>query len=90
MIIDAHNHVWTWENLPDAYYDSFAGVISNFIREIIGKEMSPAQVKKNILNNYMDNDGSKLIQNMDASGVDMAFILALDWGYGVGEADIRS
>ena len=86
MIIDAHTHVWTWENLPDAYYDSFSEVISNFVREIIGREMSPAQVKKNVLDDYMDKDGSKLIRNMDASGVDMSFILALDWGYGYGEA----
>ena len=41
MIIDAHNHVWTWENLPDAYYDSFAGVISmeDIIEHLIGKEI---------------------------------------------------
>jgi len=86
MIIDAHNHVMTWDNLPDAYWDSMAQLISNFIKEIVNRDSTPEQVKKNILDGYMDTDGSKLIQNMDNSGVDMTFILALDWGYGYGEA----
>ena len=86
MIVDAHVHVMTWENVPDAYWDSLAQLISNFIKEIIGRDVSAEQVKKNQLDPMMDTDGSKLIKNMDVSGVDMAFILALDWGFGYGEA----
>ena len=68
MIIDAHNHVMTWENLPDAYWDSMAQLISNIIKEVVGNDVTPEQVKKNHLDGMMDTDGSKLIKNMDTSG----------------------
>lgn len=86
MIIDAHNHVMTWKNVPEVYWRETAQFIANIYQEIGRGEISLDQVKKQHLEPMMDNDGSKLIANMDASGVEVTFILSLDLGYGHGEA----
>ncbi|MCD6281472.1 MAG: amidohydrolase family protein [Deltaproteobacteria bacterium] len=86
MIIDAHCHVWTWDIVPDSYWDELAKIVIDFFRKNNLGSPSVDEVKKNVMDPMMDPDGSKLIANMDASGVDKAFIMALDWGYGIGEA----
>lgn len=86
MIIDAHCHVWTWDIISDNYWNELAEIAIDFFRK--NKLGSPTvdEVKNNIMDPMMDADGSKLIANMDTSGVDKTFILAMDWGYGIGEA----
>ncbi len=86
MIIDAHCHVWTWDIVPDSYWDELAEIVIDFFRKNNLGSPTVDEVKKNVMDPMMDPDGSKLVANMDASGVDMAFIMALDWGYGIGEA----
>jgi hypothetical protein len=87
MIIDAHNHVMTWENIPDAYWNAIANYIATIYKERVNRDVTIDAVKQNNLEPLMDTDGSKLLRNMDRSGVDMAFIHAIDWGYGLGEAN---
>jgi predicted TIM-barrel fold metal-dependent hydrolase len=86
MIIDAHCHVWTWEILSDHYWNQLSRLVVEFFRKNKLGEISPDQAKETILAGLMDPDGSKLIARMDEAGIDMTFILALDWGYGIGEA----
>ena len=87
MIIDAHCHVWTWDMISNAYWDELAEIAIDFFRKNNLGSPSRDDVKSLVMGPMMDSDGSKLLANMDASGVDMSFILALDWGYGIGEAD---
>jgi uncharacterized protein len=86
MIIDAHCHVWNWDLLPDRYWNEIAGLVIAFFRRNKLGEITPGQAKDMVMNDWMDPDGSKLIARMDEAGVDKTFILALDWGYGIGEA----
>ena len=87
MIIDAHCHVWTWDMISNAYWDELAEIAIDFFRKNNLGSPSRDDVKSLVMGPMMDSDGSKLLANMDVSGVDMSFILALDWGYGIGEAD---
>jgi len=87
MIIDAHCHVWKWDIISDNYWNELADVIVDvFNRNKLGV-ITRDQVKKSILDPMMDPDGTKLIANMDQAGVDRSFILAIDWGYGIGEPE---
>jgi predicted TIM-barrel fold metal-dependent hydrolase len=87
MVIDAHCHVWTWSIISKAYWDELTNVVIDFFRRNNLGDPSKDDVKSLVLEPMMDNDGSKLLANMDSSGVDMSFIMALDWGYGIGEAE---
>ena len=86
MIIDAHCHVWTWDILPDRYWDELAGLVVAYVHRNKLGEITSDQAKAMVMEGWMDPDGSKLIARMDEAGVDKTFILALDWGYGIGEA----
>ncbi len=86
MIIDAHCHVWTREVLPDRYWDELASLVVAFFRRNNLGEITPDQAKEIVLDQLMDPDGSKLIARMDEAGIDKTIILALDWGFGIGEA----
>lgn len=87
MIIDAHCHVWTWDVISSVYWDELAEIGMDYFRKNHLGNPSREDIKSLVLASMMDSDGSKLLADMDASGVDMSFILALDWGYGIGEAD---
>jgi predicted TIM-barrel fold metal-dependent hydrolase len=73
--------------ISDNYWNERAEIAIDFLKK--NKLGSPTvdEVKNNIMDPMMDADGSKLIANMDASGVDKTFIMAIDWGYGIGEAE---
>ncbi len=86
MIIDAHCHVWTWDVLPVRYWDGLAQLVVAFFQRNNLGEITLDQAKETVLDGMMDPDGSKLISRMDEAGIDKTFILALDWGYGIGEA----
>jgi uncharacterized protein len=86
MIIDAHCHVWTWDVISDNYWNELCDIAIDYFRRTGMGELSREQVKRGMLDGIMDDDGSKLIASLDNAGVDMAFIMALDWGYGIGEA----
>jgi uncharacterized protein len=86
MIIDAHCHIWTWEILPDSYWNELAILVINYFQRNKLGEITIDQAKEMVLEGWMDPDGSKLIARMDEAGIDKTFILALDWGYGIGEA----
>ena len=86
MIIDAHCHVWTWDILPDAYWNELCDIAIDYFKRSGMGDMTRQQLKQGMLEGIMDTDGSKLIASLDNAGVDKAFIMALDWGYGIGEA----
>lgn len=86
MIIDAHCHVWTWEVISNNYWNELADIGVDFFRRNKLGDITRDVAKAAILDGMMDTDGSKLIASMDNAGVDMTFIMAIDWGLGVGEA----
>jgi len=87
MIVDAHCHVMTWDNIPDKYWNELARIAVEFYKNNGFGKFTVDQFKNEILDTIMDPDGTKLLANMDASGVDKSIILALDWGSGIGEAE---
>jgi len=86
MIIDAHCHVWNWDVITNRYWDELADIAVDFFRRNKLGDITRDVAKGAILGGMMDTDGSKLIASMDNAGVDVSFIMALDWGYGIGEA----
>ncbi|MBN2284058.1 MAG: amidohydrolase [Deltaproteobacteria bacterium] len=85
MIIDAHCHVWTWDIISENYWNALADIAVDYLKRMGMGELTREQVKKDMLDGLMDTDGSKLIASLDNAGIDMAYIMALDWGYGIGE-----
>jgi predicted TIM-barrel fold metal-dependent hydrolase len=85
MIVDAHNHIVNWDIVSDAYWDELVEIALDFFRRNNLGEPSKSDIKNIVMDSMMDTDGSKLVANMDVSGVDKAIILATDWGYGIGE-----
>jgi len=87
MIVDAHCHVWTWKIISDNYWNELAEVAIDFFERNNLGSPTRDEVKNMVMDPMMDPDGSKLIANMDTSGVDKTIILPVDWGYGIGEAE---
>lgn len=88
MIIDAHCHLWTWDVISDRYWNELADIGVDFFRKNKLGDITRQQAKDMILDGMMDPDGTKLIASMDAAGIDKVFILALDYGFGIGEAKL--
>ena len=83
MVIDVHYHVVTEEWLPENWWKTICGVYVHALKEM-GMEMSPEDVKKNILDTFWDPDGDKLVAEMDASGIDKTVILPQDLSHTFG------
>jgi uncharacterized protein len=75
MIIDLHTHVLDYGHWAGEWWDWAA-------RDWASKEpgRSPEQIRDKIESGLVDPDASRMIAHMDASGVDKAVILPIDWG----------
>ncbi len=75
MIIDAHAHVFAnraWA--PEAFW-------SDYKKTLAARLASTAEdVERDVLPDLWDPDGRKLIQEMDALGIDRSVIVCLDYG----------
>lgn len=81
MIIDAHVHTFPAGALPGAMHDATA-------REWaygVWPHRDPAAIRHKIEPGFTDPDGSTLIADLDAAGVDAGVIMMLDHGIGFGE-----
>ena len=75
MIIDFHTHLLDYGHWPDEWWDYVA-------REWASKQQGRTveQIRGRIEEGLIDPDGSRMVNHMDAAGIDMAVILPIDWG----------
>jgi len=86
MVIDAHYHLLDEGFMHDRWWEgvgrTFMGVMRAAGSEVPG---APLEVGKGVGESLFDPDGSRLIADMDAAGVDKTVLLALDYGLRTGE-----
>lgn len=75
MIVDAHVHILDTGQWPDEWWDYVA---ADWTSQAEGRR--PEQVRAKIEPGLIDPDGSRMIEAMDAAGVDWAVNLPIDWG----------
>lgn len=87
MIIDFHCHVWAEEWLPEGFWKGVADVFSHMLARQ-GSRVSAAEVRNQFFPFFWDPSGERLIEAMDANGIDKSVILPLDYGLALGEAPV--
>ncbi len=74
MVIDSHAHVFgerAW--VPEWFWRSYARVLAiNIGRNV-------ADVEREVLPSLWDPEGARVVAEMDAAGIERAFVLTLDW-----------
>ena len=75
MIIDIHTHFWGKNYIPRAFHMITAKA---WAAEKPGRD--PEKILPKIDEGLIDLDGKLFIENMDQAGVDVAFIMAADFG----------
>lgn len=87
MIIDVHYHLLVEDWLPEAWWDAITQVYVNALKAM-GMEMTIEDVRANVLGNFWDPEGDKLVAQMDESGIDKTVILPQDLGLAMGEPKV--
>ena len=75
MIVDFHTHLLDSGHWPSEWWDYVA---AEWAKGAPGRE--PGQIRGKIEGGLIDPDGSRMIADMDAVGVDVAVVLPIDWG----------
>lgn len=75
MILDFHTHLLDEGHWPAEWWDYVA---RDWAAAAPGR--SPDQIRGKIEAGLLDHDGSRMIADMDAAGVDIAVVLPIDWG----------
>ncbi|RKR31306.1 amidohydrolase family protein [Paraburkholderia sp. BL17N1] len=75
MILDFHTHLLDKGHWPNEWWDYVA---NQWASAEPGR--TPDQIRGKIEAGLIDPDGSRMIADMDAAGVDAAVVLPIDWG----------
>jgi len=84
MIVDAHTHVVVEKHYPPAWWDGLAEMLARSF-QTQGVEISTDTVREKILSSFYDPEGERLLENMDAAGIDVSLLLPLDYGLALGD-----
>ena len=87
MIIDMHYHLVIEDWGPEAWWNLITQL---YVRgfKAMGMDITPEDVRKNVLDTFWDPDGENLIKEMDESGIDKTVILPQDFGLSIGESKV--
>jgi hypothetical protein len=84
MIVDAHTHVVVEGHYPEAWWAGLADLFARHF-QALGRDVSPAAVRENILPRFFDPEGERLLQSMEEAGIDVSVLLPLDYGLALGD-----
>jgi len=87
MIIDFHCHVWIEDWLPEKFWEGVLNILTRMMQRL-GLDLPASEVRKQVFPALWDPTGENLIEAMDDAKIDKAVILPLDYGVGLGEAQI--
>jgi predicted TIM-barrel fold metal-dependent hydrolase len=88
MIIDAHAHLWNEDWHPDTFWEGMARRVCTVRERTTGERLTPEMVRRDLFRGYWDPDGSVLIAEMDAAGIDKTIIAALDLDTQLGDSRV--
>jgi predicted TIM-barrel fold metal-dependent hydrolase len=77
MIVDAHTHLLDRGHWPNEWWQWVAEDWASR-----SPDRTPAAIRDRIEDGLIDPDGTRMIANMDAAGVDLSVVLPIDWGPG--------
>jgi len=80
-----HYHLVVEDWYPEAWWNLIIQIYVGGLKAM-GVDMTPEDVRKNILDTFWDPDGENLIKEMDEAGVDKTVILPQDFGLALGES----
>ena len=86
MIVDIHANLYHPKWYPKKFRDS---LVRDFIKrqKTAGRTIETSKAEKMLDSLLIDDDGTKTIKLMDKVGFDKKYIMIMDWGLALGEAD---
>lgn len=81
MIIDVHSHLGFTKLYPEYFLNGIISSIEGPLKAQLGPSYNRALIANMIKSTLNDNDGKKLIKQMDDSGISKAVLLMTDFGY---------
>jgi len=81
MIVDFHTHILDYQWLPQKWWDWLEDYYQKAGPLTLGRR------KQSSLDNLLDPDGNKLLQELERCSFDKAVVLPLDWGLLLGEPE---
>ena len=81
MIIDAHTHIIKQDWLPDKWWDEMSRFAEHALK---GLGVTKDVIRKDLLPTFEDPEGTTIIKEMDAAGIDKSIIFPLDYENPVG------
>ena len=88
MIIDAHCHIVDKDWYPDKWWNDLAKIYIYPLKRLTGMDMTTHQIVEQIMPDFYDPTGEKLIAEMDKAGIDMTVICPLDVGLALGDPKV--
>jgi len=90
MIIDAHRHMVAAGTVPGDYIRGSHKSFAMMYRKVHHVEISDHEFGNTVIRPLIDPEGDKMIEEMDAAGVDKTVIFGVDYGLLFGEARIHA
>jgi len=87
MAIDFHAHVFARGWVPQRFFDGVSELAAASMHKR-GMDACAADIARMMAKNEGDPHGDELVKEMDAAGIDRTIVLPIDYGVGLGEADI--
>lgn len=78
MIVDTHYHLLAQEWYPKGWWDTVVKMYTYGLRNY-GLEMTPEDIKTNLIPPLWDPEGEALLRDMEESGVDKTVIVPIDY-----------
>lgn len=88
MIIDAHSHIVDKDWYPTTWWNELAKVYVKPVKKLLGMDMTPQQIIDQLLPNFFDPTGEKLIAQMKNFGIDMTVACVQDYGLLLGDPKV--
>ncbi|MBI5252439.1 MAG: amidohydrolase family protein [Desulfomonile tiedjei] len=89
MIIDVHRHLVAKDTVQGAYIKGASLSFSMMYRKAHNLDISPRDFVEKVVRPLLDPQADKVIEEMDAAGVDMTAIFPVDYGLIFGEAPMH-
>jgi predicted TIM-barrel fold metal-dependent hydrolase len=88
-VIDTHAHIFLDKMIPEAYEMGMARTLKMVLKNKHGMEMTLEEARNNVIRGWYDPGGKRLLETMEAAGIDRAVIFGADFGPEIGDPEIH-
>ncbi len=83
MVIDIHNHLWTRDALPDAWWKMYSTFFSTYIPDS-SFSGTPEEIDAGLFEKAFDPDGASCLREMDEAAIDVTVNMPVDVDCAIG------